>query len=169
MKELNVNFTTSTIFSLNKDFFLTNNVKTLFLDLDNTCCQVKQTTPSKQLFIFIDLVKRLGIRVVLISNNFKKRVDYFARKLNVEYIYLAFKPFKFKLNRFIKKNHIKKENSLYIGDQIYKDVILANRLNLKVVLVETKQKPHISNLPFLLLEKLLKKELKKQNKLGIHI
>ena len=59
-----------------------------------------------------------------------------SKKLDVEYIRLAKKPCKSGFKNALKKLELEAKNVAAIGDQIFTDVIGANRCNIVSILVE---------------------------------
>ena len=48
---------------------------------------------------------------------------------------MSYKPLKFKLNKFIKKENLKKEEIIIVGDQLLTDIFCSKRLKIRSVLV----------------------------------
>ena len=81
---------------------------------------------------------KIGYRIYIVSNNGKKRVSRFVKEFKVNgYITYARKPFKKKLNHFIQKEQLKKEEIILIGDQLLTDIACANRLGVTSILVQS--------------------------------
>ena len=84
----------------------------------------------------INYLKSLGFNFYVISNNHKKRVSRFCDPLGIKYLWRAGKPGVLKVSLFMKKHKLFHDETVIIGDQIMTDVILANKLDIKSVLVE---------------------------------
>ena len=124
------------VYEIDLDFFIKNNVSYLFLDLDNTLDSYKCKVPSERAIELIKKIEEKGIKVYIISNNRKKRVDAYASKIPCDYISKSFKPFAFKINKFIKENGIEKDKSMIVGDQLMTDVLFGHNAKIRVVLTE---------------------------------
>ena len=77
-----------------------------------------------------------GFRVVIVSNNFKKRVAAFAAKFGLGWISFAMKPFPFgylKARRMLK---VRCRDCAIVGDQIFTDVVGANLCGMRSVLLK---------------------------------
>ena len=110
--------------------------RTFLLDVDNTLMTYEQREPSLQKIQWVDSLKSQGFNVYLISNNLSyKRIRRVAVQLGVLGIYFACKPFTMATRDFITKHHIDPASSIVVGDQLLKDVILANWLGMYAVLV----------------------------------
>ncbi len=81
-------------------------------------------------------MKNNGIKIVLVSNNFRDRVGKFAKQLSVPYICMGMKPLPFGIKKAIKMLNISIQNLLVVGDQIFTDVWGANRAGVYSILVK---------------------------------
>lgn len=117
-----------TLFDIDLSFFNDKGKDTLFLDLDNTLDIFSSKKPSVKTIELVKKIKQNGIKVVIVSNNNKKRVEEYAKMIEVEYVYRCFKPFTAKINSFIEKNELKKDKIILIGDQFMTDIKCANSL-----------------------------------------
>ena len=75
----------------------------LLVDVDNTLVDLRSEEPTSSALIFLEKARDNGIHVILISNNFKKRVSSLADRFKVPYISFALKPFPFLYKRIMKK------------------------------------------------------------------
>lgn len=107
----------------------------LIFDIDNTL--VPHGAPAdKRATALFDRLKSIGFRCCLISNNQEPRVKMFNQDIGVDYVYNAHKP--------STKNYVKamaimgtdKENSLFIGDQLFTDVWGAKKAGIMTYLVK---------------------------------
>ena len=107
----------------------------VIFDIDNTL--VPHGAPaderSKKLFAHL---KELGYKVVLLSNNKEPRVKMFNDEVKVSYIFRANKP---SVKNYVKAMEMmgtNKENTLFVGDQLFTDVWGAKRTGIHNVLVK---------------------------------
>ncbi len=111
-------------------------IKMIICDLDNTLVPHFTKFPNKSVINFVKEVQNNGIKFVLVSNNTRKRVDFFAKKLNVDYyVSNAKKPLTSRTKSIIELSNFKKEEILLIGDFIITDILLANILKINSILV----------------------------------
>ncbi|MFV0288056.1 MAG: YqeG family HAD IIIA-type phosphatase [Mycoplasmatales bacterium] len=114
-----------------------NGIKMLCFDLDNTLDKPNNMTQAMN----DDMQKLLNnlqeyFEVMIVSNNMiKGRVASFATVYNLNYIEAMKKPFKknYQHQNILKYN---KEEVIFIGDKIVTDVLGANRLGYKSILVD---------------------------------
>lgn len=152
------------------EFLNKNNIKALILDVDNTLIDFYKNMPEGTVQ-WCESLKEQGIKFYIVSNtNKKEKVEMVAKKLQIPYIYFAKKPFKSGLKKAIKNLEEKNENIATVGDQIFTDVLGANRLNMFPILVKpieekdllvTKIKRPIENY---IIKKYLTNESKKEGK-----
>ncbi|BDV02380.1 MAG: hypothetical protein HPAVJP_2690 [Candidatus Hepatoplasma vulgare] len=111
-------------------------IKMIICDLDNTLVPHYTKFPSKNAINFVNEVKKLNLIFVIISNNTKNRVRFFAEKLKLDdYIYNAKKPYTKYVKKILKKYEISTDEALIIGDMIVTDILLANILHIESILV----------------------------------
>lgn len=123
------------IYDINPDTLLSNNIKTVFFDLDNTLIPYNEELPFDSTKKFINYLKEKGLNIYVISNNHLERVEKFSNDLGCKFSYMSYKPLKFKLNKFIKKENLKKEEIIIVGDQLLTDIFCSKRLKIRSVLV----------------------------------
>lgn len=118
------------------DYFNKNDIKALLLDVDNTLLDfdLNMVDGLKQWY---EKVKKSNIKCMILSNSNKtEKIEKVANFLEIDYIKFATKPLKrgFKLAQ--KRLKVAPENIAVIGDQIFTDVIGANRSKMHSILVE---------------------------------
>ena len=151
------------IFSINYEKLNKKNIKCLLIDLDNTISPAKEELLcEKTKKLFKDLKK--DFKIILFSNNFKKRVSKFAEFYDIDYAYLSLKPFFFKYKYLLKKYNLKKEEVACVGDQLLTDIKGGNKAKFYTILVnpssEIDEKETYFNRQ---IEKLIFKKFKEKN------
>ena len=118
------------------EFLNKNNIKALILDVDNTILDFDRKIPEG-IDKWCEDLKQKGIKFCILSNSNKiDKVQLAANKLNVPYYNLATKPFKRGFRKAVKLLNEKEENIAAVGDQIFTDVIGANRMKIFSILVK---------------------------------
>lgn len=113
-----------------------NNIKGILLDVDNTLLDfdLKIVDGLKQWY---EKIKENNIKCMILSNSNKtKKIEYVANLLHIDYIKFAIKPFKIGFKMAQKRLNLKPENIAVVGDQIFTDVIGANRSKMHSILVK---------------------------------
>lgn len=120
---------------IEKDFFQKENIKCLLLDIDNTLVADNDPYPDENAIAFIQRLRDEGLKVCLVSNNKKTRVESFNSKFNLKAIHRAHKPFCRKMSKAIKELGAQKSETLFIGDQLLTDILAGNRCKIRTMLV----------------------------------
>ncbi len=122
--------------SINLEFLNKNNIKGLILDVDNTLINLNNKMPAG-ISDWAKNLKARGIKICILSNSNKiDKVEAVAKMLDVPYIFFGKKPLK---SGFLRAKDILKlsnENIAVVGDQIFTDIIGANRCNMFSILVK---------------------------------
>lgn len=109
--------------------------RALIFDIDNTL--VEHGAPASGRAIrLMEHLKQIGFQVCLLSNNKELRVKSFNEKIQVNYIFKAGKPKRSGYERAMHQMGSRKENTVFIGDQIFTDVWGANLVGIETYLVE---------------------------------
>lgn len=113
-----------------------NNIKALILDVDNTLLDFDLKI-IEGLEDWGKQIKENGIKCIILSNSNKEtKVKMVADLLGIEYIKFAMKPLKRGFKMAQKRLDVPCENIAAIGDQIFTDVIGANRTKMFSILVK---------------------------------
>lgn len=118
------------------DLIKENNLKGIILDVDNTLVDYYKQIPEgiKEWAV---KVKQNDVKLFVLSNsNNKKKVESIAKALGVEYINFAFKPLKRGFKKAAKIMKLDPTKIGVVGDQIFTDVLGANRSGMFSILVK---------------------------------
>lgn len=118
------------------NYLIENNIKGLILDIDNTLVPDYVKEAGDDIIKWLDKVKKMGLKVCIVSNATHKRVSRFNEKLGVDAIPRASKPGKKSFLKAIKLMGIKAEETAVIGDQLFTDIYGGNKLNMFTILVK---------------------------------
>lgn len=111
-------------------------IKVLFIDIDNTLAPYDVSYPKEETITLLNNLKEIGFKIILISNNYYKRVFQFSKDLNIPFVHYATKPLKRGFKKGLKLlNYKNKEEVCLIGDQIFTDVLGGNKMGFKTILV----------------------------------
>ena len=113
-----------------------NNIKGIILDVDNTLIYYNKEM-LKNVDIWCQNLCEKGIKFCIVSNsNKKEKVKMVAEKLGIPYISFAMKPCKKGLRKARNIMKLESKNIAVVGDQIFTDVIGANRSGMFSILVK---------------------------------
>lgn len=124
------------VLMIDENFLYENRVSALVLDMDNTLSMHGDPAAEDGVTEWLDKMRSLGVKMRVVSNNNKKRVEPLADKLGLPFIANGAKPLTFGVNRAVKAMGAKKSETLVIGDQIFTDVMAGNLAGMRTVLVE---------------------------------
>ena len=102
------------------------NVKLLLCDLDNTLRLHSEKEPADELQKWIKELKKAGIKVVIISNNGRKKMmQKFCEPIDVPCVWWALKPRSTKLTEAMKEHGFSAKETVMLGDKWSTDVLAA--------------------------------------------
>lgn len=110
-------------------------IKCLVFDLDNTLALIDEKKCPDKVKELCNKLKK-DFRVVIISNNNKKRILPYMEALEIDGVSMALKPLPRGLKKIQKKYGYKKEEMVMIGDQIMTDIASGNSFRIMTVLVD---------------------------------
>lgn len=111
-------------------------IRGIILDVDNTLIDYKKVMPDG-IKEWVAEAKNKDFRICILSNsNNKEKISNVAETLNLEYIMCATKPLKRGFKKAIKLLNLEPEECVAIGDQIFTDVIGANKMKIQSLYVE---------------------------------
>ena len=99
---------------------------TIFLDIDNTIAVPNTGTCDERAENFIKDLEEAGFKVVIFSNNTKKRVEMFKRDIDVDYNCWSMKPLPFSFLITCKRLGTDPSRTIVLGDQLITDILGAN-------------------------------------------
>lgn len=111
-------------------------IRILVCDIDNTLVAHDEAVPDEDVMAFVQAVKQSGLRMVLVSNNVKERVDTFAASLDVATYPFAQKPLKKTYLKMMKDQNCKPNQVAVLGDQLLTDMLGANRVGCYTILTQ---------------------------------
>ena len=118
------------------EYLISQNIKGLILDVDNTLLDfdLKIIEGLKEWY---HKIENAGIKCIILSNTNKLyKVNMIVDVIDIPYITFATKPLKRGFKKAQKELNLPNENIAVIGDQIFTDVIGANRCKMFSILVK---------------------------------
>ena len=112
-------------------------VRLVLADLDNTLAPYKVPHPAPEMVAWKEALDRAGIRLFLLSNSRKPlRARIFAEALGIPYQGHSGKPRRGGYFKAMERMGAKPGETVMVGDQIFTDVLGANRAGIVPLLVE---------------------------------
>ena len=106
----------------------------ILFDVDNTLVPHGAPPDDRVRELFRQL-KEIGFKTCLISNNKEERVKPFADELETKYICNAHKPSRKSYQKAFDLLETGREQTMFVGDQVFTDVYGANRVKMYTILV----------------------------------
>ncbi len=101
-------------------------VKLLLCDLDNTLRLHSEKEPADELQEWVKDCKDAGVKIVIISNNGRKKMmQKFCKPISVDCVWWAKKPMSTKLTEAMQEYNFKPKDTVMLGDQWSTDVLAA--------------------------------------------
>ena len=115
-------------------------IKFLMIDLDNTLAAYDEHIPSDDIIIWMDSIKKTGITPAIISNSSRiMRVCSFAESFDIMSVARAGKPSVFNMLHLMETSGFSTHESALIGDQIFTDVLAANRAGVRSIIIKPRK------------------------------
>lgn len=111
-------------------------VTALILDIDNTMTTHDNPTPLEGLFDWLELMRKSGIKMMIVSNNYSERVTPFAELLGLDFIPRGAKPLPKGYKAAAERLGVSKGEICTIGDQLFTDILGAKLFGIKSILVD---------------------------------
>jgi uncharacterized protein len=117
-------------------------LKGLVLDVDETLVPRTIKQLSDEIVPWFQSIQTVTPQIWLVSNNPSiPRIERIAKVLNVPYIARAGKPSRTQLRRAIESMNLPPEQVGMVGDRLFTDVLVGNRLGMYTILVEPMRHP----------------------------
>jgi len=107
----------------------------IIFDIDNTLVCHGAPADERSIALIFGL-KEMGYKIMLLSNNKEPRVKMFNDAVQVSYIYKAGKPGRAGYLKAMEIMQTDKENTLFVGDQLFTDVWGAKRTGIYSILTK---------------------------------
>lgn len=124
------------VLEIDENFIKTNHLRGFILDLDNTLSMHGSPAAEQGVTEWLSEMKGLGMKLIVLSNNTKKRVEPLAGELGLDFIAFGCKPLTVGITRALKKMRLPKKDVALVGDQIFTDIMGGNLKRMPTVLVE---------------------------------
>ncbi|ORO92361.1 YqeG family HAD IIIA-type phosphatase [Streptococcus mitis] len=129
-------FAVEAVYDLTVPSLQAHGIKAVLVDLDNTLIAWNNPDGTPEMKQWLHDLRDAGIRIIVVSNNTKKRVQRAVEKFGIDYVYWALKPFTLGINRAMKEFHYEKSEVVMVGDQLMTDIRAAHRAGIRSILVK---------------------------------
>ena len=123
------------VFTINYEELYNSGYRGIIFDIDNTLVPHGEDSTPKidKLFKYIN---NIGFKTLILSNNNEERVTRFLINIDSMYICDAEKPKKENYLKAVQKLDMQKEKTVFVGDQVFTDILGANRAKIDNILVK---------------------------------
>lgn len=123
------------VYRLNYQDYFDRGFRGIIVDIDNTL--VRDNAPANhKAKKLIKGLKKIGFRTCIVSNSSRDRVRTFAKKVKSPYVYKARKPSPKGIQKAMRIMDTDPASTLFIGDQIYTDILAANNAGVYSILTD---------------------------------
>ena len=122
-------------YSIDFDKLYKQGYRGIIFDIDNTLVPHGAPADERAISLFTHL-KEIGFSCMLLSNNKEPRVKMFNDAVGVDYIYKAGKPKPSGYKKAMHRLGTTTDNTLFVGDQIFTDIVGANLAGIRTILVK---------------------------------
>jgi len=125
------------IYDLRPEDLRAHGIRLVLADLDNTLTPYEESLPSPRLMAWKEALEGAGITLFVVSNSRKsRRCPDFCAALGIDCVRHAGKPGTQGFHAALEKTGCRPEEALMVGDQIFTDILGANRAGIPTVLVK---------------------------------
>lgn len=147
---------TRALTDLTPEFLYKRDIRLLMMDFDNTIVPYTTDIPTGKVQRWLDMMGEYDIQLCVVSNSKKPRVQIFCEKYGIDCITHAGKPGIKGISACLYQYGVQEEFAALVGDQIYTDVLAANRAGIRSILVKSIKNHtfwlaarHVLELPFI--------------------
>ena len=123
------------VFCIDYDALYQKGYRGIVFDIDNTLVHHGDDS-TKEIDALFQTIQAIGFQTLLLSNNDEKRVKRFLKNIDSLYICDAEKPKTSGYLKAVEMMNISKGETLFIGDQVFTDILGANKSGMASILVK---------------------------------
>lgn len=132
------------IFSIDFNELYKKGYRGIIFDIDNTLVPHGEDS-TEEIDEFFKNIQKMGFKTLLLSNNGEQRIKRFLKNIDSLYIDNAQKPKKINYLKALKILNLEKSEVVFIGDQIFTDILGANKSGIASILVKFIHKENETN------------------------
>ncbi len=111
-------------------------IKAVIFDLDNTIARWGDSSLESEILDIFDRLKELGLKIGILSNGQRKETKNFVLKFPFPHLFNAGKPRRKGFRFMLDELNVSPEEAAMIGDQLFTDVLGANRMEMYTIRVD---------------------------------
>lgn len=158
------------VFTINYEKLYEKGYRGIIFDIDNTLVPHGKDS-TREVDELFEKIQSMGFKTFLLSNNGEERIKRFLKNINCLYISNADKPQTHNYLKAIEMMNLNKNEVVFIGDQVFTDIVGANKSGIDNILVKyigyyDKQKIGITRNIEKIILKIYQKSKKYKNRIG---
>lgn len=118
------------------EFLRQQGIRALLLDVDNTLTAHNSQTLPAPVAAWLEQMKAAGIKLMIVSNNTRKRVSPFAASLGLPFVSLACKPLPWGIRKAARQLGVSRREFALVGDQLFTDRLAGWLYGIRVLVVQ---------------------------------
>jgi len=111
-------------------------IKAVVFDLDNTIAKWGEDSLPSEVVDLFERLDAMGLKVGILSNSRRKNVGDFGPELPFPHFFNANKPSGKGFRLLLQELGVSPEEAAMVGDQLFTDVLGANRINMYTIRVD---------------------------------
>ena len=111
-------------------------IRGILTDLDDTLAEHNRPRPHPAFETWLSEMKRLGVRLCILSNNGTNRTKAFAERHGIAYIPNAYKPRAYYYKKAAGVLNLSVQECIFLGDQLFTDIRGAKKSGVFAVKVQ---------------------------------
>ena len=149
-------YKTNELTDLTPEILKKHGIRFLMMDFDNTIVPYTRSEPTEQMDAWLKMMVSSDIKLCVVSNTRKDRVNQFCAPYGIPVIMRAKKPGTGGIYEALGKFGYAQDEAALVGDQIFTDTFAANNAHVRSILVEAIDNHniwlklrHVAELPFI--------------------
>jgi len=123
------------VFDIDYEKLFSKGFRGIIFDIDMTLVPHGEDSTAEVDALFKN-IQRLGLKTLLLTNNDRARVERFIKNIDTLYICDANKPNPENYLKAVELLGVKKSETIFVGDQIFVDILGANKSGIASILVK---------------------------------
>ena len=111
-------------------------IEALIIDLDNTLLPWHTEMLDKKTMEWLDNARKSGMRLCILTNNKKERIERICSEIGIRGIWSATKPFPAGFGKALSYLQVSRSRCAVIGDQLLTDILGGNAAGFFTILVD---------------------------------
>ena len=131
----------SSVSAITPAFLKAKGIAALVLDVDDTLTAHGSQQLDEEVETWLGGMRAAGVKLMIVSNNTKKRVSPFAARLGLPFVSMACKPLTFGLAAARRRFGVKRRQMAIVGDQLFTDRLAASFFGIPALVVSPRGGP----------------------------